>query len=132
MNSSFLFFFFFGSHWLLLCSITRTLLLVRELGSTNVGTTQLDVEHALHGTQNLLVGSGTSSLKVGNDTLCGVATGSKILLGHLGLHLLSGGGDGVANQFANSVGLDDVVGSVNLGQALTLSTAGSLQSTTVS
>jgi hypothetical protein len=119
--------YFFGSDCMLPHPLTVVLLLVRKLGSTNVGTTQLDVQHTLHGTENLLVRSGGSSLKVGDGALCGVAAGSEILLCHLGLHLLSGGGDGVADQLTNGVGLDDVVGSVNLGQALTFSTTGSLQ-----
>jgi hypothetical protein len=100
--------------------MNRSFLLVRELGSANVAASQLDIEHALHGAEHLLVGGGAASLKIGDDSLCGVAAGSEILLGHLRLDLLSGLCDNVANSLADSVRLDDVVGSVNLGHTLTL------------
>lgn len=100
--------------------MNRSFLLVRELGGTNVAASQLDIEHTLHGAEHLLVGGGTASLEVGDDGLGGVAAGSKVLLGHLGLDLLAGLCDDVANVLADGVGLDDVVGSVDLGHTLTL------------
>jgi len=100
--------------------MNRSFLLVRELGGTNVAASQLDIEHPLHGAEHLLVGGGTASLEVGDDGLGGVAAGSKVLLGHLGLNLLAGLCDDVANVLADGVGLDDVVGSVDLGHTLTL------------
>lgn len=95
-------------------------LLVGELGGTNVAAAELDVEDTLHVGEDLLVGSGSATLKVGNDGLCGVALGGEVLLGHLGLHLLTGLGDDVANLLADGVGLDDLVGAVDLGHALAL------------
>lgn len=112
--------------------LASILLLVRELGSANVSATQFDVQDTLHGPENLLIGSGSSSFEVSDNALSGIASGGEILLCHLRLHLLSGGRDGVANQLADSVGLDDVVGSVDLCQALTFSTTGSLLNATVS
>jgi hypothetical protein len=100
--------------------MNRSFLLVRELGGANVAASQLDIEHALHGAEHLLVGGGATSLEFGDDSLGGVAAGSEILLGHLGLDLLSGLCNDVANSLADGVGLDDVVGTVNLGHTLTL------------
>jgi hypothetical protein len=94
------------------------LLLGSELGSTDITTPQLDVENALHGPENLLVGGSGATLKVGDDGGGGVAAGGKILLGHLGLHGTPGLGDGIANLLADGVGLDDIVGAVDLGEAL--------------
>lgn len=65
-----------------------------------------------------MVGGGCAALKVGDDGLGGVALGGEVLLGHLGLDLLPCLGDDVADVLADCVGLDDVVGSVDLGQAL--------------
>jgi hypothetical protein len=103
--------------------VLRSFLLVGELGGTNVGAAQLDVEDTLHGGQDLLVGGSGSPLKVSDDTLGGVALGGQVLLGHLGLHLLTGLGDDVADLLAHGVGLDDVVGSIHLGQTLALDAA---------
>lgn len=97
-----------------------SLLLVGELGCANVAAAQLDVEDPLHGTQHLLVGGSSAPLEIGDDGLCGVALGGQVLLCHLGLDVLSRGGDDAADILADGVGLDDVVGAVNLGQALAL------------
>jgi len=94
------------------------LLLGGELGSANVATPQLNVEHPLHGGEDLLIGGAGAALEVGDDCGGGVALSSEVLLGHLGLHLGSGLGDGVADLLADGVGLDDVVGAVDLGEAL--------------
>ena len=91
---------------------------VGELGSAKVAAAKLDVENTLHVGKDLLVGSSSAALKLGHDRLDGVALGGKVLLGHLGLHLLTSLGDDVADLLANGVGLDDVVGSVDLGHAL--------------
>jgi hypothetical protein len=50
--------------------------------------------------------------------LGGVALGRQILLRHLGLHLLSLLGDGIADLLADRVGLDDVVAAVYLCEML--------------
>lgn len=106
--------------------IDRLFLLVREFGSTNVAAAQLHIEYSLHAGEHLLVGGGGASLEIGDDGLSGVAPGSEILLRHLGLHLLASLGDDLADTLANGVGLDDVVGSIDLGQTLTLASASGL------
>ena len=103
------------------------LLLVGKLGGSNVTASQLDSKDALHRTQDLLVGSTGPPLEVGNYGLRGVASVGEILLGHLGFHLLSGRSDSLSNHLTHSVGLDDFVRSVDLGQALTLGAASGLQ-----
>lgn len=95
------------------------LLLLGEFGSANVAAAQLDVEDALHVGKDLLVGGSGAALKVGDNGLSGVALCGEVLLGHLGLHLLTGLRDDVADGLANGVWLDNVVGSVDLGETLT-------------
>jgi len=96
----------------------RSLLLGAELGLADAGAPQLDVEDALHGGEHLLVGGCGAALKVGDDGLGGVALCGEVLLGHLGLNLLTGSRDDIADGLADGVGLDDVVGAVDLGEAL--------------
>lgn len=100
------------------CFPVFCLFLLGKLGGTNVAAAELDVEDTLHVGEDLLVGGGGTTLKVGNDGLGGVALGGEVLLGHLGLHLLTGLGDDVADALADGVGLDNVVGSVDLGETL--------------
>ena len=99
------------------------LFLLGKLGSANVAATQLDVEDTLHVGENLLVGGGSAALKVGDNGLGGVALGGEVLLGHLGLHLLAGLGDDVADGLANGVRLDNVIGAVDLGESLAFAAA---------
>lgn len=94
--------------------------LLLELGLANVAAAQLDVEDALHGRQHLLVRGGGAALKVGDDGGRRVALGGQVLLRHLGLHLLTRRRDDVADLLADRLGLDDVVGPVDLGQVLAL------------
>ena len=94
--------------------------LLLELWLANVAATQLDVEHPLHGGQDLLVGRGCPPLEVGDDCGGSVALGGEVLLGHLGLHLLPCLRDHIANLLADRLGLDNVIASVDLGQVLTL------------
>jgi hypothetical protein len=101
-----------------------SLLLGGKLGRTKVASAELDVEHALHGGEHLLVRRSGTALKLGDDVLCGVALCGQVLLGHLGLHLLTGSSNDITDFLADCVGLDDVVGAVDLGQTLTLTTAG--------
>ena len=98
-------------------------LLLRELGCPDVIAPQLDVQHLLHGAEHLLVGLRGAALEVGDDRRRGVAAGGEVLLGHLGLDLLAGLGDGGADVLADGVGLDDVVGAVDLGEALAIGVA---------
>lgn len=107
------FIYFFGFFFLVIL-----LLLGGELGSANVATPQLNVEDPLHGGEDLLIGGAGAALEVGDNCGSGVALGGEVLLGHLRLHLGSGLGDGVADLLADGVGLDDVVGAVDLGEAL--------------
>lgn len=109
---------FISCHFISLVHGDSHLLLLGELGSANVGTAKLDVEHPLHGGKHLLVRGGGASLEVSDDTLGGVALGGEVLLCHLGLHLLPGTGDGIADGLADCVGLDDVVGAIDLGETL--------------
>lgn len=99
-----------------------SLLLWSKSWSTNVGTSQLDSENALHIGEHLLVWSGGTVLELLNNGGGGVAFGCQVLLGHLWLHLLTLGRDGVTNHLADGVWLDDIVGAVDLGQVLSLNT----------
>jgi hypothetical protein len=94
------------------------LFLLRELLSTNVGTTELNVQHALHGTEDLLVGGGGATLEVLDDGDGGVALGGEFLLGHLVALLVAALLDGIADDGADGLGLDDVVAAVDLGEVL--------------
>lgn len=99
-----------------------SLLLWSESWSTNVGTSQLDAENALHVGEHLLVWSGGTVLELLDNGGSGVALGGQVLLGHLWLHLLALGRDGVTDNLADGVWLDDIVRAVNLGQVLALNT----------
>ena len=99
-----------------------SLLFWSESWGTNVGTSQLDAENALHVGEHLLVWSGGTVLELLDNGGGGVALGGQVLLGHLWLHLLALGRDGVTDNLADSVGLDDIVGAVDLGQMLSLNT----------
>ena len=98
-------------------------LLLSKLRGTDVVAAQLDVEDPLHVAEDLLVGLGGAALEVGDDGGGGVAAGGEVLLGHLGLGGLAGLGDGGADVLADGVGLDDVVGAVDLREALALGAA---------
>lgn len=93
----------------MICTTAPLLFLLAKLGLADAGPPELDVEDALHGGEDLLVGGGGPALKVGDDGLGGVALGGEVLLGHLGLHLLARLGDDVADLLADGVGLDDVI-----------------------
>jgi hypothetical protein len=101
-------------------------LLVGELGLSNLITAQDDVEHTLNVAQQLLVWSGGAALEVGNDGGCAVALGCEILLRHsralVVLGLGASLGDSLADLGADGLGLDDVVGTVDLGEALAIAT----------
>jgi hypothetical protein len=106
----------------------RSFLLVRELGLSHLFTTQDDIEHALHVTQQLLVRCRSTTLEVSDDGRRAVALGREILLGHSSalvvLSLRACLGDGLSDGDTDSLGLDDVVGAVDLGQALAFCVAG--------
>lgn len=101
---------------------TNDLFLLGELGLPNLVTAQDDIEDPLHVAEQLLVGSGGAALKVGDDGGRRVALCGEVLLGHGGALVVfglgAGFGDGLADGGADRFGLDDVVGAVDLGQAL--------------
>ena len=100
------------------------LFLLGELLFPDVSAPQLDVEHALHGTQNLLVRGGGALLEVLDDGGDGVAFGGEFLLGHFIGLLVPALLDCVCDLGANSLGLDDIVAAVDLGQVLPFTTTG--------
>lgn len=108
-------------------TVSHFLLLVRELGLADARSSQLHVQDPLHGAEHLLVGRGIAPLKAGDDGGRRVALCRQVLLGHLGLDLLPGGGNDAADLLADRVGLDDVVGAVDLCEALAVTAAGLLQ-----
>jgi len=99
-------------------TLDPSLFLLGELFCTNVATTELDVEHALHRTENFLVRCRSAPLEVLNDSDGSVALGGQLLLRHLvaffGATLL----DRIAHGVTNGFGLDDVVAAVDLCQVL--------------
>lgn len=94
------------------------LLLLRELLLPDARTPQLNVQHALHGTEDLLVRSSSTALEVLNNSDGGVALGGEFLLSHLVAVLVSALLDRIGHLVANGLGLDDVVAAVDLGQVL--------------
>lgn len=94
--------------------------LLGELGLADVRAAQLDVQHALHVAEELLVGHGGAPLEVGDDGGRRVALGGELLLRQGGLLGVAGRLDGVADLDPHRLGLDDVVRPVDLGQALAL------------
>lgn len=93
--------------------MTRSFLLVRELGLAHLVTAKDNVEHPLHVAQQFLVWSCGSALEIGDDCGGGVALGGKVLLCHgrslvvLGLGACLG--DGLSDGGANSLRLHDIV-----------------------
>jgi hypothetical protein len=94
------------------------LLLRTKSRRTNIAPPQLNTQNLLHARQDLLVWSRRSALEVRDDTLRRVALGRQILLRHLRLHLLPLLGDHRADFLANSVGLDDIITAIDLGEML--------------
>lgn len=88
-------------------------LLVGEFGLAHLITAQYDIEHALHGAQQLLVGRGCAALEIRDDGGRGVALCSKILLRHSCTLVVLGFGarlrDGLADDDADCLGFDDIV-----------------------
>jgi hypothetical protein len=110
------------------CSIhavaCRRLLPVGELGLPDLVAAQHDVEHALHGAEQLLVRRCGAALKICDDGRRAVALCGEVLLRHGGALVVLGLGarlgDGLADHDAHRLGLDDVVGAVDLGETLAL------------
>lgn len=88
----------------------------------NLVSSQDNVECTLDVTQELLVRCGSPSFEVGDYGGCGVDLGCKILLCHGSALVVFGFtaslGNGLPDNCADSLGLDDVVGTVDLGEAL--------------
>jgi len=97
-------------------------LLFRELGLSNLFTTKYNIEHALHGAQQLLIRRGSAALKVCDYGGRGVTLGGKVLLCHCSALVVLGFGarlgDGLADNDADCLGLDDIVGAVDFGKTL--------------
>ena len=102
--------------------LANLFLFIPKLGLSNLVSPQHDIQHALHGTQQLLVGRGGPALKVCDDGGRAVALCGEVLLRHGGALVVLGLGarlrDGLPNVDAHRLGLDDVVGAVDLGEAL--------------
>jgi len=102
--------------------LDRLLLLRTKLRSANIAPPQLDAQNPLHARQDLLVRGSGAPLEISDDARRRVALGGQVLLGHLGLHLLPPLRDDGAHFLADGARLDDIVGSVDLGQMLTFDT----------
>ncbi|KAL2292049.1 hypothetical protein FJTKL_10720 [Diaporthe vaccinii] len=94
--------------------------LLGELGLADVVAAQLDVEHALEVTQDLLVRGGGAALEVGDDGGRRVALRGELLLRHGRGLGVARGLDGLGHLGPHRLGLDDVVAAVHLCQALAL------------
>ena len=94
------------------------LLFLRELLAPNVVTPELNVQHALHSAENLLIGRGGTPLEVLHDCDGGVALSGEFLLGHLVALFCSTLLDSVCDCQTNGLGLDDVVAAVDLCEVL--------------
>lgn len=90
----------------------------------NIRPPQLNTQHLLHRSQNLLIRRRAPPLEISNDRGGGVALCCEVFLRHLGLHFLALVRDHLADFFADCVGLDDFVGAVDFGEALAFATAG--------
>lgn len=94
------------------------LLFLGELLLPDVRPPQLDVEHALHRAEHLLVGRGGAALKVLDHRHGRVALGGQLLLRHLVPFLVPAALDRLGDLHAYRLRLDDVVASVDFGQVL--------------
>jgi hypothetical protein len=100
------------------------LFLFGELLSTNVCATELNIEHTLHRAKNLLIGGGGTTLEVLDNGHGGVALGGEFLLSHLVALLSAASLDSITDGVADSLRLDDVVATVDLGQVLAFGGSG--------
>lgn len=105
-----------------------SLLLGLELGLTNVGAPQLDVELALQGIQHLLVGLSSAVLVLTEDGRGGVARLGQLVARQGRLEALALLLDQLADLDADRLGLDDVRVVVELLLALAFSVASCLYS----
>jgi hypothetical protein len=100
-----------------MCSV-----LLRELRLPHLVTPQDNVEYPLHVAEQLLIRCRSTALEVGDDGGRAVALCGQILLRHRStlvvLRLGARLGDGLADLDANGLGLDDVIGAVDFGEAL--------------
>lgn len=99
----------------------NALLLLGELLRSDVVTSQLDIEHTLHRSEDFLVGSGSTPFEVRDDTRCRVALGGEFLLCHLVGLLIPALLDRLTDLDSHGLGLDNVIAAVNLRQVLALS-----------
>jgi hypothetical protein len=102
----------------------HALFLAGELWLPNLVTSEDDIECALHLAQETLIGCGSTTLEIRDDGRCSVALLRQILLCHgralVVLRLRARLANRLADYSSDSLGLHNVVGTINLGQALTL------------
>lgn len=123
------------SQHLALCHITSPLplqipfilfLLGAQARGANVSAPQLDIEHSLHLGENSLVRRSSTALVCSNSCRCLANLLAQIGLGHSGLELLAGLLDSFPDVLSDCLGLDNVIGAVDLGQTLAFA-AGALR-----
>jgi hypothetical protein len=109
---------------LLYCARPDLFLLVWKFGLPQLIPPQHHVQHPFHGAQQFLVRRGSASFEVGNNCGGRVALGGKVFLCHGGALVVLGlgacFGDCLAHERANRLGLDNVIGAVDLGETLAL------------
>ena len=108
--------------------IPSPLALPRKLGLADFVTAQDDVEHALHVAKKLLVGRSGTALKIGDNSRGCVALRSEVLLRHSGALVVLGFRSRLRNRLpdldAHRLGLDNVVGAVDLCETLAFGVSG--------
>lgn len=87
-------------------------------GRSNVSPPQLDSQHSLQITQDLLIRLRRPVLITLHHRLRRITLGRQILLCHLRLHLVPPFHNRLCNLLSDRLGLDDVVFTVNFGQML--------------
>lgn len=98
------------------------LLLLRKLRLPNLIAPQDNIQHPLHGPEQLLIRRRRPALKVRDDRRRSIALGREILLRHRGAFVVLGLGprlgDRLADLGADRLGFHDVVGAVDFCEAL--------------
>lgn len=93
-------------------------LLGTQARGANVSAPQLDVEHSLHLGENGLVRRSSTTLVCSDGCCCLANLLAQLGLGHSGLELLTGLLDSLSDFLSDGLGLDNVIGAVDLGKTL--------------